>query len=382
MLKTKNKVTIDASHPAVHAVANNDFSNRLLEHLPKRGNLFYSPFNIRVALSMVYAGARTATADEIAKTCGFAADQKTHHFMTSQIKEVLEDSGVLKLANNVWVSNDQQVSLIFKKVVEEMYKAPFETVDFKNDFEGVRQKINKWVEKQTADKIQNLLPQNSVNSGTRMVLVSAIHFKDVWRFTFDEDETEDAPFMTGGGYAAPVKMMSQKAKFGYAETDSYQLLEMSYKSNLSFVAVLPRKADGLPALEQEIARKGFEFAVPHQQEVQVFLPRFKLEYSFSVRDMLIAMGMPLAFSDKADFSGISTGSNALKIDDVIHKAFCEVNEEGTEAAAATAVTMVKLAAFTPRTGSKIFRADHPFLFFIRENGVGHNLFAGRVEDPR
>ena len=380
MLKTKEIQTYASVND--HAVINNDFSLRLLGQLPKKGNLFYSPFNIRAALSMVYAGARTKTAEEMSSTCGFAKAQKEHHLMMAVLMDGFGMLNVLRLANNVWISNEQQVSLIFKKVVEEMYKAPFETVDFKNDFEGVRRKINQWVEKQTADKIKDLLPQNSVNSETRMVLVSAIYFKDMWRFTFDKDETEDAPFITGGGYAAPVKMMSQKAKFGYAETDSYQLLEMSYKSNLSFVAVLPRKVDGLPALEREIAQRGFEFAAPHQQEVQVFLPRFKLEYSFSVKDMLIAMGMPLAFSDKADFSGIATGNQALKIDDVIHKAFCEVNEEGTEAAAATAVVMMKLASFQPRTGPKVFRADHPFLFFIRENAAGHTLFAGRVEDPR
>lgn len=383
MLKTKDKVTIDDAHPGVHAVANNDFSYRLLGQLPKNGNLFYSPFNIRVALSMVYAGARTKTADEMMRACGLAKDQKVHHLVMSQIKEALESTGVVQLANNVWIADDQPVELLYKKVIEEMYKAPFKASDFKNKSDETRREINGWVEGKTKDKIQNLLPPNSVNADTRMVLVSAIYFKDDWRVAFNEGETTDDPFWIPEGKAnVVVRMMHQKGKFGYGETETYQILEMPYKSGLSFVAILPRGKDDLPRLEKELASPKFVFAELRTQEVRVSLPRFKLEYGFSVKEMLIALGMPLSFSDQADFSGISKKADALKIDNVIHKAFCELNEKGTEAAAATAVTMMKLAAFRPEPQPKVFRADHPFLFLIRENATGHILFMGRVEDPR
>jgi serpin B len=383
MLKTtaNKKIVIDDTNPAVHAVANNDFAYRLLSQLPKKGNLFYSPFNIRAALAMVYAGAREKTADEMMKTCGFAKDQKVFHLVMSQIKEALEKTGVLRLANNVWVSDEQKVELLFKKVLEEMYKAPFKTVDFKNSYNEIRLEINKWVEEKTMDRIQNLLGPNTLNGGTQMVLVSAIYFKDDWNRAFEKDGTTNEPFWTAGANVT-VRMMNQKGNFGYGETETYKILEMPYKSGLSFVAILPQSNDDLPRLEKEISSPKFVFAELRTQEVRVSIPRFKLEYGFSVKEMLVALGMPLAFSDKADFSGISKGEDALKISDVVHKAFCEVNEEGTEAAAATAVVMMKLASFRAEPQPKIFRADHPFLFMIRENSTGHILFMGRVEDPR
>lgn len=361
---------------------NNEFGFRILSQLPKEGNLFYSPLNIRMALAMTYAGARSRTADEMAEVCAFSRDQKFTHLAMFKLKEELEETGVVQLANNVYVSDDQEVELLFRKVVEEMYRAPFETVNFKKYHEEIRIRINKWVEDKTAQKIRDLLKPGTVTPGNKMVLVSAIYFKDVWVNAFDPKATYNEFFHAPGGDVG-ASFMHAEDFFAYGEGAGMQIIEMPYRKGLSFVAMLPPMGEKLESLEMSLGSGVLR--LPEQlrrEKVNVAIPRFKLEYDFSVKQALIALGMPAAFSDDADFTGIAKSQKQrLKIDDVIHKAFCEVNEEGTEAAAATAVTMIRCTNFTPEPQPKVFRADRPFLFAIRENATGNVLFMGRVERP-
>lgn len=360
---------------------NNEFAFRLLGRLPKEGNLFFSGFNIRMALAMVYAGARKDTAREMCDVLGFTKDSKLFHLAMSKVKDDLEGSGVVQIANNVWVSDEQEVELLFKKVLEEMYRAPFKVVDFVKKHEALRREINTWVADKTAQKIQNLLAPGTLSRETRMVLVSAIYFKDKWVEEFSKRATRDEPFTLTRGGTVQVPMMHARSDYRYAETPKCQILEMPYQSGLSFAAVLPTRKDGLPELEAALVAGRLKLPATAEEEVRVWIPRFRLESEFALGQTLAEMGMPLAFSNRADFTGIAEPhEQRLKIDFVVHKAFCEVNEEGTEAAAATAVGMVRLASYTPEPQPKVFRADHPFLFMIGDR-AGNILFLGRVENP-
>jgi serpin B len=362
-------------------IGNNEFTLDIARRMPKNGNYFVSPFNIRTALAMLYAGARTKTAGEMAKVLGFPEEQK-FPFSFPNFKEKLEATGVLKMANSIWVDAGQPVELLFTKLMEQMYRAKMGVVDFEGNPEGCRTAINQWVEEQTAQRIKDLMQPQSVTAQTRMVLVSAIYFKDAWEKWFDPRNTRDEDFFSPGG---PVKVsfMNATSDFGFVKGPGFRALEMPYKSGLSMFVILPETNDGLPALENDLLSG--KLILPRElghPEVRVMFPKFKVEYGFPVADMLKEMGMSLAFSDDADFSGISKGGDALKVDSVTHKAFCEVNEEGTEAAAATAIGTVRCMNFTPEPQPEIFRADHPFLYMIRENVEGNILFMGRMENPK
>lgn len=364
-------------------IGNNEFTLDVARRMPKNGNYFVSAFNIRTALAMLYAGARTKTAAEMAKVLGFPEEQKFLHLQLSALKDKLEATGVLKMANSVWVDDGQPVELLFTKVMEEMYRAKMGIVNFEGNPEGCRAAINKWVEDATNDKIKDLMQPQSVTAKTRMVLVSAIYFKDAWEKAFDPKNTRDDDFFSPGGGPSKVSFMNLKGEFGFAKGPGFRVLEMPYKSGLTMFVILPETNDGLPALENDLLSG--KLILPRdlaEPEVRVMFPKFKVEYGFPVADMLKEMGMPIAFSDEADFSGISKGKDALKVDSVTHKAFCEVNEEGTEAAAATAIGMVRCSSFTPDPEPEVFRADHPFLYMIRENVEGNILFMGRMENPK
>jgi serpin B len=377
---------VESAEPAhksnvLQYVGNNEFSLDVARMMPKKGNYFVSPFNMRTALAMLYAGARTATAKEMADVLAFPEDQKILHLHLSALKEKLEATGVIKMGNSIWVDEKQPVELLFRKVLEVMYKARMGVVNFEGNPEGCRAAINQWVEDATEKKIKDLMPPQSVTDKTRMVLVAAIHFKDAWEKSFDPAVTQTADFFAPEGVVR-TPLMNVTGNFGYAKGPNYKILEMPYKSGLSMFIILPDANDGLPALEEDLLLGKIQ--LPHkldEPKVRVTFPKFKVEHSLPATEMLKELGMGLAFDDKADFSGISHGDDALKVSSVIHKAFCEVNEEGTEAAAATAVVMVRCMSFTPEPQPEVFRADHPFLYMIREN-EGNILFMGRMENPK
>jgi len=350
----------------------------------EKGNVFYSPNSVSTALAMTYAGARGDTAAEMRKTLHFnLPDERLHPTFGAIIRGLNSDGKAYQLviSNRLWGQKDYPFHPEFLKVTQVNYGAALEMLNIASDPEGSRREINTWVARQTQDKIKDLLPPNSIN-GASLVLTNAIYFKGKWEHPFKVEQTKDAPFFAPSG-ELKVPTMQQKAELPYARLDDgTQVLELPYAGgDLVMDVILPAAKDGVGALEAKLTLKDLNATLGNlrQQEVNVFLPRFKLEFTRDLKDNLIALGMPLAFDiRKSDFSGMEP-KKELYISKVIHKAFVDVNEEGTEAAAATAVIM-KPRGLPPKP--ETFRADHPFIFVIRNVKNGAILFAGRMAEPK
>jgi serpin B len=347
-------------------------------------NVFLSPHSISVALAMTYEGARTDTATQMAESLHFEVPAARLHPAFQALNQAImpgEDAGYdLHVANALWGMKGHTFQPSFLEVLSTSYQAPLQEVDFASS-EAARATINDWVAKATNDKIKDLIPQGVLDALTRLVLTNAIYFKGNWASQFKPAQTKPLPFQVLQGKPVKTPLMHQIAEFGYHETDDAQVLSMPYQGKaLSMVVVLPRQADGLAAIEGKLdaeALKGWT-ADLQQRKVSVYLPRFKIESSFSLSKQLSELGMKDAFDpDRADLSGMD-GSRDLFIKEVIHKSFVEVNEEGTEAAAATGVVVGVRSAPAPPPE---FRADHPFLFFIRHDATGAVLFIGRLVRP-
>jgi serpin B len=366
---------------------NNAFDFDLYQRLSaKDGNLFYSPYSISTALAMTSAGARGETAAQMAKVLHHSLDAKLLHPAFAELIREINGNGTprdfqLHVAQSLWGDTSLTVRPDFQSLLQSNYGARLSQLDFQGQSEQARQQINRWVEERTNDKIKELLREGDISSTTRMVLVNAIYFKAAWQHQFLKAATqEDAEFQTASN-KVKAAMMQQTEVFKYAEEAGLQALELPYKGGeLSMVVLLPREKDGLAKLEQSLtpARLDSWLGKLASRRVKVALPRFKIEDRFDLGGLLSAMGMPLAFTPQADFSGMST-TEKLLISRVIHQAFVNVDEAGTEAAAATAVLM-RLAG-PPPLPAVDFRADHPFFFLIRHNHTGSILFQGRVANP-
>ena len=351
------------------------------------GNLFFSPYSISAALAMTSAGAKGETAKQMADTLHFPADGEAIHSafasLDAQINGGTEARPYqLNTANALWGQQGLNFRPEFLKLTETYYRAGLHQIDFEGNPEAARKTINAWVEAQTRDKIKDLLGPRDVTTDTELVLTNAIYFKGAWSVPFSKSATKDEDFVTAEK-RLPVPMMHLSSSFNYLDGEGVQALELPYAGNaLSMVVLLPKKLDGMGDLEASLAGSKLDgwLAKLARRQVDVALPRFKLECGFELKDALSSLGMPLAFGPGADFSGI-TGDHKLSISAVIHKAFADVNEEGTEAAAATAVIMSRAKAMAPRT-PVVFRADHPFLFLIRDTRSGSILFLGRVTNPK
>ena len=375
--------------PANIVAGNNAFAIELYQKLKSaEGNLFFSPFSISTALAMTYAGARANTEKQMSAAMHFDLDQKKFHGGFSELQSHLneyEKKGEVKLevANSLWLQKDYVFLPAFLEETKK-YNAGLNYVNFISETEKARLAINIWVEKKTNDKIQNLIVPGVLNAATRLVLANAIYFKGKWASPFDSSVTKDLPFYGPSNDSVKVPMMCKKGhEFGYMENSDNQCLEMPYAGNdLSMFVILPKKRNGVNELENAFTKDNLASWTKgiHTEKVLVFFPRFKTLKTFSLAQELSSMGMHDAFGGAADFSGM-TGAKDLYISDVIHKAFVDVNEEGTEAAAATAVVMKRMGIMKvalPPT----FRADHPFIFLIRDNHSGAILFMGRIMDPR
>ncbi len=369
---------------------NNGFATDLYTRLKDKtsGNLFFSPYSISAALAMTYAGATGETQKQMAEVLHFTVPESELNQAMDRIrKSLLADKKKgyqLQVANRLWGQKGHEFLPEFLQMTRKFYGAELGVLDFAQDAESARQEINQWVGKQTEDKIKDLLPVNSVDATTRLVLTNAIYFKGNWQEKFNKNATKDAPFHVSADREITVPMMHQTKSFGYRVTEDLQVLEIPYaKGELSMVVLLPKEIEGLPQLEKNLTQANLQEWTKglRRQKVFVYVPRFKMTSQFGLKDTLQAMGMTLAFDQKADFSRMSS-KEGLCISAVIHKAFVDVNEEGTEAAAATGIIMAPTAApFRPQEPI-IFRADHPFLFLIRDNQTGSILFVGRVANPK
>ncbi|KAJ3611389.1 hypothetical protein NHX12_021405 [Muraenolepis orangiensis] len=373
--------------------ANTTFSLALFKKISEdnKSNVFYSPLSISSALAMLLLGARGNTSTQMAQAM---CHQKAGDDVNTNFSELLGELNkqgapyALSLANRLYAEKNYQFVQEFLEETRKYYKAELQTVDFQTKAEEARVDINTWVEKQTQDKIKDLLAPGVVNSLTVLVLVNAIYFKGKWDQQFKEKDTRDTPFKLNKTDTKPVKMMFHKAKFplAFIPEANCQILEMAYEGkDLSMLVFLPLEIQdgttGLEKLEEQLTYQNFmEWTRPDmmdQMEVQVGLPRFKMTQTYDMKDLLVSMGMVDAFDmGLSDFSGMTT-ANDLALSKVVHKAFVEVNEEGTEAAAATGAIMnLRCLRITPT-----FVADHPFLFFIRHNPSQSVLFAGRYASP-
>jgi len=366
---------------------NTAFALNLYDKLrTSQGNLFFSPYSISTALAMTYAGARGDTARQMANVLQFPAQQEQLHEVFAELGTELnsiQKNGKVQIdvANSLWPQEKYPFLPGYIGLLKQYYSVSVTPLDYAKASEPARKTINDWVEDKTNHKIVDLIKPGMLDSLTRLVLANAVYFKGSWASQFDPGVTRNHFFHLASGPATTAKFMNREGDYPYSETPDLQALELPYiGGRLSMVVLLPRAADGLAALERELTEAKLQqwTGALLPRKVLVLLPKFKLTREFSLRKTLTAMGMTDAFNPlKADFSGMDGQTNWLYISDVVHKAFVDVNEEGTEAAAATAV--ISVLGVEP-VGLE-FDADHPFLFLIRDNHTGSILFIGRVMDP-
>jgi len=350
------------------------------------GNLMLSPFNIATALSMLLAGARGQTAKEMESVLHVHAgphyDEALGSFLANLNTACNTGENKLQTANGLWVQNGFAIEPAFENTLTNAYHAPLTPLDFIKDPEGARSRINSWTEEQTKEKIKDLLQPRSLKTSTRLVLTSAIYFYGRWQNTFVATSTKPAPFTLAAGGTTQTSFMNQTFFAGYSETAAAQILEMNYAgTGIAFDVLLPKTGTSLADLERSLTVEDLTrwLGALANKNVQVTLPKFHLDASFSLSGTLSKMGMPSAFARQANFSGID-GQRNLAVGDVFHKAFVDVSEQGTEAAAATGIGMHAMA-MRRMESPVVFRADHPFLFLIRDTRSGVILFLGRLVTP-
>ncbi|XP_012966033.2 serpin B6-like [Mesocricetus auratus] len=369
--------------------ANGTFALKLLKILGEDSskNVFFSPMSISSALAMVFMGAKGNTASQMIQAlsldkCSSNGGGNVHQGFQSLLTEVNKTGTqyLLRTANRLFGEKTLDILASFKDSCHKFYEAEMEQLDFKGETEQSRQHINTWVTKKTEDKITELLIPGAVNSDTLLVLVNAIYFKGNWEKQFNKEDTQEMPFKVTMNEEKPVQMMFKKStvKMTYVEEISTTILLLPYVGNeLNMVIMLPDKHIDLRMVEKEITYEKFtewtRLDKMDEEEVEVFLPRFKLEENYDMKNVLCKLGMTDAFEDRADFSGMSS-RQGLCLSKVVHKSFVEVNEEGTEAAAATTNVVFKCM-------SPYFCADHPFLFFIQHCKTKGIVFCGRFSSP-
>jgi serpin B len=381
-----------AEEETVKALAegNNTFAISLYKKLSnEKGNMFFSPYSISSALAMVYAGARGNTEAEMAKALNFQLAPKQLHQAFGEIcrktffpkKKQYE----LSIANALWKQAGYKFNGQFLDIMKDHYAAGFYEVDFKKQPEKAAAMINTWTSKKTNGKIKKIISQEEIVSRQKFIITSAIYFKGYWKQEFDKLLTENMPFTMPNGDKIDIPMMNNTDYFGYNEEKNLQILEMDYLGdNLSMIILLPIEKDGISLIEKEITAeklKNWRDKID-ERRVAVTMPRFKIGYSLDLAQSLETLGMKEAFSQTdADFSGLSD-SGKLYINMVMHFAYIDVDEKGTEAAAVTITGGATPVGIFQIPEPIVFKADHPFLFLIRDKSNGSILFIGRVMDPR
>ncbi len=373
---------------------NNEFAFNLYRQATtaRSVNLFLSPFSISTALAMVFAGARSKTQQEMAVVLGMNDDPAVvHPQLASLIKTVfsnkLHDCRIT-LANRVWTQAGYQLRSEYTELLYKYYGAGLASLDFREQPGNASQLINRWVAEQTGGNIKNLISPQDLDERTRLVLTNAIYFRGEWTSRFRSADTKSARFSASLFHSANVRMMHQENQFAYGRVGGVQILELPYgKRGLSMMVLLPGRFGGLAKLERSlsVAKLNRWLLALEYRTVRVYLPRFRMRARLLLVPTLRAMGMVAACSEtEADFSGITDQQPGLWISSVIHEAFVEVDEQGTEAAAATALTVAWMQSSGYRRPPRIpvFRADHPFVFLIRHVESGAVLFLGRVTNPQ
>ncbi len=368
----------------------NSFAEALYRQIQSQaggsGNIFLSPASISTAVAMTYAGARGETATQIAAALHYTLDANTlagdFGSLIADLNSAGQGNYSLSLADALWGQQGFSFLAPFLNLMQADYGGGLQQVDFQNATEAARQTINNWVAQETNNKIQDLIPEGMLDPLTKLVLTNALYFKGQWATPFNANLTQNAAFTLGSGSQVQVPTMHATESYRYMQSDGFQVLELPYAGNRLVMDVLLPSAGSGPAgldVSQLPADLSGWLQGLTSQQVEVSLPKFQMTTQFNLNQQLEALGMTDAFGPQADFSGIST--NPLNISSVVHKAFIDVDETGTEAAAATGVGMIFAAIAMPITPSVVFNADHPFLFLIRDTQSGSVLFMGQVADP-
>lgn len=375
----------DAADPDLATVVadNNKFAFALYAELTKKpGNIVVSPYSVFSALGMAQAGAKGETAAEIAKALRFTLPpERVHPALGRLIHEMQErrynEYFKLHSANALWAQKGLSVRPNFLDLTRDCYRAELKHVDFAGDPDGARDTINRWVEEQTANKIRDLL--STISPRTRMMLTNAVYFKREWTRPFSEKATRNKDFWLSSEEKVTVPMMHKGFSGWYLDAGNFTATKLDMGVS-EMLLVLPKKVDGLAEVEKKLDISALKEWKSYR--INIGLPKFEFTRSYSLRSELSTLGMPIVFSPKADFSGISS-EGGLAIDNVLHKAFINVNENGTEAAAASTVLIAD-----PRSGGAgplpplvSFHADRPFIYLIRETSTDAVLFVGRVTNP-
>ena len=354
-------------------------------HEGNEGNMFISPYSIFTALAMTYEGARGETADEMATVLSVEQDNESFHTYMKNLYEVLNTKNEeynISTANALWVKENLQLLEVYLNAIREYYGGDATEVDYSNPAEAAAI-INQWVENQTNGLIKDLITADAISPLTALILTNAIYFKGIWKTQFDPVNTTNRTFEISAGTSVETSTMSlidTEDVFNYAETDDLQILELPYTGDdISMIILLPKNNDlssTIDTIDSDMFSEWTESMV--ETKVNIYLPKFKVETSYTLKNYLIELGMNIPFTSAADFSGI-TGGKDLFISQILHKAFIDVNEEGTEAAAATAVIMV----LTANGGSSriVFNCNHPFIYLIQHKQTETILFMGSISDP-
>jgi len=370
---------------------NNQFAFELYSELNKnkQGNVFYSPYSISAALAMTYEGAKGQTADEMKSVFHFPENSILRPNFAAIYNAINKKDKKYQLStgNALWVQQDYPFLKEYLSTVENYYGGKAANLDFVSETEKSRQTINSFIEEQTNGKIKDLLSKGDVDPMIRLILTNAIYFKGTWEWEFDESNTREQDFKVTPDNIVKTPMMfmdNDKAMFNYADLEDLKILELPYKGeDISMLILLP--TENLDSIESLLTAEKLNEWKSQMQETKldaIYLPKFEFDTKYKLNDNLSALGMPTAFSDNADFSGMAgkifcLPKKDLFISFVIHQAYVKVDEKGTEAAAATAVGMRIISAGP----GNVFRADHPFIFVIQQKDSGNILFMGRVSDP-
>ncbi|KAJ4439715.1 hypothetical protein ANN_07843 [Periplaneta americana] len=366
------------------AAANNKFSLALYHTLDNADNLVASPFSLHAALALTYVGARGTTAQQIAKGLHLPQDKGTVKAGYRQTLGVLRGSTLLEVATRLYLQTGAPVLKEFRKAARKAFLADTKELDFARNTEKARRIINNWVQKRTHSKISNMIAPGILNPLTRLVLINAVYFKAQWLQPFNSDDTKTEPFHVNSTDQVEVPMMHIKSYFNFknAEDLGAKILELPYEGETaSMFILLPNELDGLASLESSLSARDMNSILQDMQaeELNVSLPRFKVESSLDLQSTLENLGMKDMFNiEAADFSGI-TGSKDIYVSHVLQKAFIEVTELGTEAGASSAVVA---EARSWRPPPLEYVADHPFVFLIWEKRLNTTLFMGRFSGPQ
>lgn len=372
------------------SASNNAFNSDFFQAVAaKPGNVFFSSFSMEAAFAMLAAGARGQTLAQLQRAFHLPEDLTQAHAGFRDLFNRLNDPKVpatkrgyeLSVANALWGSSSYPWRKEYLSVVADHYGAGLFETDF-NQPDAARQRINKWVEDQTREKIKNLLPDGSISPRTRLVLTNAIYFKGKWELEFDKRLTRDEKFLTASGSEKKVPLMHKSAAFAYGELGPWKALELPYiGKDVAMFVLLPKERGGLKKLQSQVSAKLLAEAAANLRnvpQVLVSLPKFKIESEYDLKPILMEMGVKdVFFEETADLTGMHHSAEKLCVTTAVHKAFVDVNEEGTEAAAATGIVVgVRSAPAEPA----VFRADHPFVFALRHKPTNTILFFGKVED--